>query len=171
MDKTAEQLQKELDETNAKSAENVKALQQKLSEKDLEVKKILTEIEELKQKGSQDSEADKKIEALSGTVKELTGQIGQLNTEKQKEDLAKKYPDMLPDLLLGKSPEEAEIIVNKQRAITMKSYDEKPSAHAPIYKDRNEVEEAIERVKKDPKMSTTDKMTKVRELKERINEI
>jgi len=143
MAKTDAEWQKEIDDTKAKAEENVKALQQKLTEKDKEIKSVLSEIEDMNKKGSGDSEAVKKIEDLKKTVETLTDQIETINTEKQKEDLAKKYPDILPDLLLGKSPEEVEIIVNKQREITMKNYDQKPSAHAPIYKDRNEVEEDL----------------------------
>lgn len=171
MAKTVEELEKELADSKAQAEENIKALQKKLTDKDMEVKNVMSEIETLKHKGSEDSEAVKKIEALTKTVEALTGQIGNINTEKQKEELAKKYPDILPDLLLGKSPEEVEIIANKQREITMKNYDEKPSSHAPVYKDRNEVEEAIERVKNDPKINTTEKMTQIRELKSKIDEI
>jgi hypothetical protein len=168
---TVEELKKKLADSEAKAEENIKALQTKLSEKDLAVKKAQEDIEELKRSGSQNSETDKKIEALGRTIESLNTQVATINIEKQKGDLAKKYPDILPDLLVGKSPEEAEIIVSKQREITAKSYDEKPSAHAPVFKDRNAVEEAIENVQKDPKLSIVDKMTKVRELKGKINEI
>lgn len=171
MEKTAEELQKELADSKAKAEENIKALQQKLTDKDLEIKKTQADIEDLKKKGSEDSETDKKLETLGSMVKDLTAQIGSLNTEKQKEELAKKFPDILPDLLLGKSPEEAELIAEKQRKITMQNYDQKPSAHGPVYKDRNEADEAIERIKKDPKLSTVDKLTKVREIKLKKDEI
>jgi hypothetical protein len=171
MAKTAEELQKELDTTKAQAEENIKALQKKLADRDLEVKTIQEEIEKLKTSKPEDSAADAKIEALTKQVEALTGQIGNLNTDKEKEDLAKKYPDILPELLVGRNPEEQEIIVTKQREITMRNYDQKPSAHGPVYKDRNEAEEAIERINKDPKLSIPDKMTKIREIKEKINEI
>lgn len=168
---TVEELEKELADTKAKAEENVKALQKKLSEKDLAVKEVQDKIAELEKKGSGDSEAIKQISELTEQVKSLTGQIGAINTDKQREELAKQYPDILPDLLIGKSPEEAEVIVNKQREITMRNYEQKPSSHSPVYKDRNEIDAEVERVQKDPKLSTTDKMTKVRELKLRKDEI
>lgn len=167
---TVEELQKELEAERAKGAENIKALQQKLTEKDLETKKILAEIEELKKKGSENSEAEKKIEILTKSVETLTAQIGNLNTDKRKEELSKKYPDILPDLLLGKSDEEVEIIVNKQREITMKNYDEKPSDHEPIYADRDAVDKELARVKEDNTLTTEAKLQKVRELKLRREE-
>jgi len=164
--KTAEELQKELDEATAKAEANIKALQQKLSEKDQATKSALEKIAELEKKGTGDNEAVKQIQALTDTVKSLTDQVGNINTEKQKEDLAKAYPDILPDLLLGKSAEEREIIVTKQRELITKSYDEKPSAHAPIYKDTNAIDEAISRIKEDKSLDTESKFVKIGELKQ-----
>lgn len=168
---TVEKLEKELADTKAKAEENVKALQAKLSEKDLATKKVQEQIAELEKKGPSDSEATKQISELTEQVKSLTGQIETINTDRKREELAKQYPDILPDLLIGKSPEEAEVIVNKQRKITMQNYDQKPSSHSPVYKDRNEIDAEVERVQKDPKLSTVDKMTKVRELKLKKDEI
>ena len=171
---TVEKLEKELADTKAKAEENVKALQAKLSEKDLAMKKVQEQIAELEKKGPSDSEVTKttkQISELTEQVKSLTGQIETINTDRKREELAKQYPDILPDLLIGKSPEEAEVIVNKQRKITMQNYDQKPSSHSPVYKDRNEIDAEVKRVQKDPKLSTVDKMTKVRELKLKKDEI
>lgn len=161
---TVEELEKELAEAKAKAEENVKALQKKLSEKDVELKKVTTETERLKT-SAPDSETHRQIETLTKTVTDLTGQIGELHQDKQKELLAQQYPDILPDLLIGKSAEEREIIVNKQRAITLRTYDEKPSAHAPVYRDVNAVNEAIDRVKSDRTLNTEAKLAQIRELK------
>lgn len=169
--KTVEELEKELEEERAKNAENIKALQRTISEKDLEAKKVQEEIATLKTKGTGNEVVNSQIEALTKTVEALTGQIGNLNTDKQKAELQSKYPDILPDLLIGKSAEEAEIIVNKQREITMQNYDQKPSAHAPIFKDRDSIDAEIQRVKDDKKMTTDEKFVAVRELKLKKEEI
>lgn len=168
---TVEELQKELADTKAKAEENVKALQKKLTEKDDGLKKAQSDIEELKKRGSGDSESEKKIEQLTVLIGEMKKEVGSMTAEKQKEALAKQYPDILPDLLVGRTPEEQEIIVKKQRDITLQNYDERPSAHAPVFKDRNEIDTEMERVKKDPKLSTDDKMAKIRELKLKKDEI
>lgn len=171
MEKTAKELEKELATSKAQAEENIKALQKKLTDKDLETKKILEEIAELKKKGSGDSEADKKIETMTKTVAALTEQIATLNADKRKAELQKKFPEILPELLLGKSDEEAEIIANKQKELTMKNYDLKPSAHEPIYKDRDAVDKEISRVKEDKTLSTEAKLQKLRELKLKREEI
>lgn len=171
MAKTPGEIQKELDDERTKSAENIKALQQKLTEKDQVLKKAMADIEELQKRGNQDSEADKKIEQLTIVIGELKKEMGIMSAEKQKEGLAKQYPDILPELLLGKTPEEQAIIVTKQREITKKNYDEKPSAHAPVYKSVNEIDDEIRKVQEDQSLSIPDKMTKVRELKSKKDEI
>ena len=171
MEKTAEELQKELDATKAEAEENIKALQKKLTDKDVEAKKILADIEEIKKEKSKNSEGDEKIEALTKTVEALTGQIGTLNSDKRRAELKAKFPDILPDLLIGKSDEEAELIVNKQREITMQNYDEKPSAHAPVYKNRDEADTEMERIKNDKSLKLETKMQKIREIKLKRDEI
>lgn len=167
---TAEELQKELDAERAKNAENVKALQQKLTEKDIEHKKTLERIEELEKKGSGDQEAAKQIATLTETVTQLTSQIGEINSEKKKEELRQKYPDILPELLIGKTDTEIEALVEKQRAATQTTYGARPSAHEPQFKDRSEVDAEIERVKADKTIDVDSKLVKVRELERRKSE-
>ena len=89
--KTVEELEKELEEERAKNAENIKALQRTISEKDLEAKKVQEEIATLKTKGTGNEVVNSQIEALTKTVEALTGQIGNLNTRKKtKEDITQK---------------------------------------------------------------------------------
>lgn len=167
---TVEELQKELEAERAKGAENIKALQQKLTEKDIEHKKTLERIEELEKKGSGDSESVKKIAELTETVTALTSQIGEINSEKKREELRQKYPDILPDLLIGKNDAEIEALVEKQRAATQQTYGARPSAHEPQFKDRSEVDAEIQRVKEDKSIDTDTKLVKVRELERRKSE-
>lgn len=168
--KTAEELQKELDDSKAKADENIKALQQKLTEKDKTVKEIEAQITELRKKKPEDDEATKKIDELTKTVGELTTKIGTINTDNEKQKLAEKYPDILPEMLIGKTDEEKERIVERQREIIKKNYDINPSDHAPIYKDKTEVATAIEEIKKDQSLSTEEKLVKLGEVKSRIKD-
>lgn len=165
--KTAEELQKELDAANAANAENIKALQKKLTDNDVALKKSQTEL----------AEATKSLEAAkagtTGDVAELIKQISTLtvsvqtlSNDKATADLLQKYPDVSPKLLLGKSAEEQEILVTEQRAMTKKHYGDLPSPHVPKYKDINEVDERIKAVKADKNLSAEAKMIEIRELKE-----
>ena len=159
--KTAEELQKELDDEKAKAEANIKALQQKLTEADKDKKEILKQIEEIKKTPGDND----KIKELEGTIKTLSDSIGNLSKDKELERLAKKFPEVVPELLLGKSDEECELIVNKQKAKTEQDYVLRTSSHGPIYSDANEIDQAIESTKADTKLTTEEKFAKVRELK------
>lgn len=144
---------------------NVIALQQKLTEKDRELKAAQAKLEELeKPKPGSDQNANAVAE-LQKTISELTGTIGTMTSEREKERLAKAYPDIVPDLLLGKSQEEIERLVKAQRETIDRNYQRLPSAHAPVFADRGEVEKEIEAVKVNKALSTDEKLQKIRELK------
>lgn len=161
--KTAEQLQKELEAERAKSAENIKELQRKLTDKDKATKELTSKIEELS-KSSNDDDI-KEIKALTETVEKLSGEISQITTAKRTEELRDKYPDIAPALLLGKSDEEIETLVNSQREINEQKYQSSPSDHVPSYESVNEIDEEIKRVHEDKNISTDEKFKRVRELK------
>jgi hypothetical protein len=88
-----------------------------------------------------------------------------METEKEKEALAKTYPDILPEILVGRSAEEKELIVAKQRKLTADNFASRPSDHEPIYKDRASAQEEMERIKTDKTLSTDEKLRKIREVK------
>lgn len=145
---------------------NVQALQQKLTEKDRLLKVALEQIEEIKKSKDKDTEATKsEVEKLTDTVKTLTDGIEKINSENRKKELAAKFPDILPDFLLGKTDEEAEIIAAKQREITKQNYDEKPSAHGPMFTSMADADKAIEAVKMNPSLKVEQKIQKIREIK------
>lgn len=150
---------------------NVRALQQKLTEKDKEMKSLQTKIEELEKKGSGDHESQRQIAELTATVKTLTEEIGKVTTDRKREELRQKYPDILPELLIGKSDEEVESLVKRQRETMESRYERRPSAHEPQFKDRQEVDTEIERVKGDRTIDTDAKLLKVRELERRKQEL
>lgn len=150
---------------------NVVALQQKLTERDKELKSALSKIEELEKSGSSNtSETQKAIEGMQKTIADLTGTITQMNSDRERERLARDYPDIVPDLLLGKSQDEIEKLVKAQRDTIAKNYQRLPSAHEPVFADRSEVEKEINAVKADKNLSTDEKLQKLRELKQARDE-
>lgn len=144
---------------------NVVALQQKLSEKDVELKAMQAKMAELEKAKQGDEGTNKVLSEMRDTVKALTDTISKMESDKQREVLKKAYPDIHPDLLLGKTPEEVERLVKEQRETISKNYTLLPSAHAPKYTSRAEIEKEIETLKSDPNLSTEQKMMKVRDLK------
>lgn len=163
--KTAEELQKELDIANAKAEENIKALQKKLSDADVEKQNLLAEKEALEKKGGDDSETTKQIKELTQTVETLSSQIGETKLNERKVELAKKYPDIEPEFLIGKTDEECEKLALRQREKMESAYGKRPSDHEPIYKDRDSIDAEIQRITDNKSMKTEEKMKAVRELK------
>lgn len=148
---------------------NIKALQQKLSEKDVELKKAQADLEAAK-KSSDNGGKLEEIQKLNETVATLSKQIGEIGAEREREKLATKYPDILPELLVGKTEADQERIVKAQRDLIASRNEGAPSAHAPQYKDASEIDKAMEAVKADRSITTEEKMAKLRELKLRRSE-
>lgn len=149
---------------------NVVALQQKLSERDREMKSLQDELAKLKDGSSKDSEVQKAIADMSETIKALTDTISTMESDKERARLKATYPDILPDLLLGKSKEEIESLVARQREAIAQNYEIQPSAHAPKYESRSEVEKEMERVESDKKIPIAEKFQRIRELKKQRDE-
>lgn len=167
--KTAEELTKELEEVRQQHAENIKALQQKLTDGDIASKKLKGELEEalkkLEEAGKQQP-GNEQLAPLLKQIETLTASVQTLSNEKESSVLREKYPDILPRLLLGKSPEEQEAIVKDQREIMQKHYGSAPSPHMPKYKDASEIDERIKVVKADSSMSASEKILEIENLKE-----
>lgn len=143
---------------------NVVALQQKLSEKDVLLKKAEAELAEARKGGAKD-EGSEEVKKLTAQVEALTGQIGKLTGAAERERLKGLYPDIVPELLLGKTQEEIDRLVTEQRKVMTERFGDLPSVHVPQYKDVTEVDAAMEALKADTSLSTEQKMQKLRELK------
>ncbi len=170
MPKTIEELTKELEETKKKNEENIKNLQKKLTEKDLELKKKEEELKK-KKKPEEKKGENEEIKKMNETINNLNKTISKIKAKDEKKELSQKYPDILPDLLLGKNEEEQELIVKKQRELMEKEHGEFPSAHGQIYKNENEINEAIEKVKEDKTLDTETKLVQIRQLKNEKNNL
>lgn len=149
---------------------NVVALQQKLSEKDVEMKKLEKELADLKTQGGAPSETALQIAEMNKTISTLSENLQTLQSEKERDVLVKEYPDIVPELLIGKTKDEQKRLVEAQRAKTQAQYESAPSAHTPRFTDRASVENEIESVRKNIKLSTEEKLQKIRELKNELDE-
>src|SRR5574343_264184 len=76
---------------------------------------LIKKIKNKQKKGS--SEFDLKIKEMSETIIKMTSMLENVEKRAKIENLSKKYPDILPDLLVDKTDEEIEQIVDKQRLI------------------------------------------------------
>lgn len=130
--------------------EDFKKLQQTLSAKDVDMKKLADDLKiaQESRSGSQ-TENDKKISELSESVKKLTETITVMHTQQESENLVKLYPDILPDLLIGKTKEQAESVVARQRDINKKLYGDSNRFAPPDYSSEAEIDEKVESVKAD----------------------
>lgn len=159
---TVEELKKQLEAEKQKNADNIKALQQKLTDADKNFKELEKKLAENKI----DSKDNETIINLTKTVEELTGQISNINNNAKIKELSEKYPEIAPELLLGKTDEEIERIAEKQKSINAEIYKNAPSSHDPIYSSESEIDEEINKIKEDSQIPTVEKLTKIRQLKE-----
>lgn len=133
------------------SLENIKGLQKVISEKDLEIKKLggkkdpSDPIDPKNPKGPDDAVVEKLLEKIDG----LQGQIVSLVQQNQTKEFGEKYPDILPELLVGKTPEEAEAIATRQRTINKKLYGDSARFKAPLFEKEADIDEKLEEIKND----------------------
>ena len=132
--------------------EDVKNLQKIVSEKDKALKDAEAKLAEI-EKGKNDnrSETEKLISELKDEIKGMADEVKNLNIEKRRETLAKKYPDILPELIIGKTDEEIDKIVESQRTLSKTLYGDSQYFRQPTYRDGADVDKDIEVVKKDTK--------------------
>ena len=149
---------------------NIVALQQKLSERTLELKKAQEALAEAsKAKGNTD-ETSAAITLMGETIKKLSDTITKMEDEKHREELRAKYPDIVPELLIGRNNEDIERLVEAQRKNIEKEYVRQPSAHAPKFATKAEVEQEITRLEGDKTIPVIEKFAKLRALKEERDE-
>lgn len=136
---------------DGKGDDNIKALQRKLSKKDEEMKSLQKELDE--KKSSDDSE----IATLTKTVESLTGEITKITTGKRREDLAEKYPDIHPDLLMNVDENNLEEVVENQRAISKEKFGDAQFFQQPKYNSIEDIDKKIKGIQEDKGMNGIDK--------------
>jgi len=146
--------------------EDLKNLQKVVSEKDRLLKEAEAKLAEVKKNDDDKrSEVEKTIDGFKSQIGELTAEIKKVQVEKSRAELAKTYPDILPELLLGKNDEEVKTIVEKQRTLSKKVFGDSQFFSQPTYKDVSAVDAAIEAVKNDSSLTTAKKLERIRDLK------
>ena len=147
---------------NPSPDENLKALQRKLSKRDEELKKAQSALKKIQDARDDDrSDTEKLVDGFKDQIKKLTDEVGQINSEKHRQTLAEKYPDILPELLEGKTDEQVEKIVEKQRSLAKDKYGDSQFFRQPTYKDGSEIDKEIEEVKEDEKKTGEESALKV----------
>ncbi len=143
--------------------ENIKALQRKLSEKDLALKAMEAEVSKLRTSAGPDG-VQKVVEEMQKQIAAMTEQLTQANREKRHAMLTEKYPDMVADFLIDRSDAEIEKIVEAFRAKSRELYGDSKYFAQPTYRDAAAVDAEIELIQKDVKMSGEQKAIRVLEL-------
>jgi len=141
--------------------EDIKNLQKGLSDKDVLLKQALSDIEEFKKvKVEEEAKAKKKADEkktadeierdkMREDLKTVTEALQVFNEGKRKNELAEEYPDIEADLLIGKTDEQIEKIVEKQRAKNKEIYGDSKFFIKPKYESEDDIQKEIDLVKKD----------------------
>ena len=145
--------------------EDFKNLQKTLSLKDVDLNKAQELLKKATEKNDgKKSEADKAMDKMSKTISDLSETIKSMESTQESERLAKEYPDILPELLAGKNPDEITKIVDKQREVTKKLYGDSQRFAPPDFSSEADVDKAIEDVKSDDSISPEQAGVKVLKL-------
>lgn len=148
--------------------EDYKKLQKIISQKDVDLKKTASDLKELSDKkivkNPKESKLKKLLETQGEQLKKVEKELKQINRAKESEQLKKTYPDILPELLIGKKEEQREKIVEKQRTLNKKLYGDAKHFTQPKYNDAEEIQKEIDLVKDDKTISSEGKAVKVLQL-------
>jgi len=145
--------------------EDIKNLQKIISGKDVDLTKTKKHFEKLledsKKSVNKDdkkvSDKDKKIDDLVKVVDDLKDTISKGNQVLEVAALKKKYPDIVPSTLIGKTDDEQKTIVEEQRAMNKRNYGDSKLFTQPTYTDVADVDKAIDAIKADTEMGSVKK--------------
>jgi len=145
--------------------EDFKNLQKVLSEKDIDLKKALEKVEKV-EKVNEDKKSDleKKLDEMSATISTLETTLKSMHTSNEVIKLKKQYPDILPELLAGKTDEEIEKIVDRQREVNKKLYGDSRHFAPPDYSKESDIDEAVNEIKKDKETNSVNSAVSVMNL-------
>lgn len=135
-----------------------KGFQRVITDKDNEIQKLRKEIEE---KNKLIEEGKKTPEQLAEMQKTLDAMV----KEKEIARLDAEYPDILPELLVGKTPEECEKIAEKQRSRVKKVYGDASFFSRKVWQSIDEIDAEIDRIKEDKSISSTESISRIRQLR------
>ena len=162
--------------------EDIKNLQKSLSEKDVDLKKAIADVETLKaaevkridddKKKADDKKTEEQLEMqkMREDMSKMSGTLKVFNDNERKNFLEKEYPDIMPDLLVGKTDEQIEKIVEKQRTKNKEIYGDSKFFIKPKYESEDDIDKEIEEVKKDKSLLGDQAAVKIlRLMREKLN--
>jgi len=150
--------------------EDFKKLQQIISKKDSDFVKTKSALEKLKvnskskNKNPEESELEKTVKALKESLKSVNDKLDHSNKILELEGLQKSYPDILPELLVGKNEDEQKAVVEKQRSINKRLYGDSQQFTQPSYNDIDSVDKEIDDIKVDNSVSGEKSAVKIMQL-------
>ena len=170
---TTEDFGKFIDEQKGKlfgNPEDFKNLQKLISKKDVDFRKTKEALEKLKS-NKPDNKDDKKETEFEKISKDLKTKLDDVTKKLEKIDqaseitkLQKEYPDILPELLVGKDEEQIKATVEKQRVMNKKIYGDSKHFSAPTYDDVKDVDKEIDEIKADKSLSSEKQAVKIMQL-------
>lgn len=150
--------------------EDFKNLQKIISKKDVDFRLTKEALERLKKDNKpnkddkKETELEKTIKGLNEKLDDTTKALAKINKDKEIETLEKQYPDILPELLVGKDEEAQKAMVDKQRTKNKKIYGDSKHFTAPTYDDVKDVDKEIEEIKADKTLSSERQAVKIMQL-------
>jgi hypothetical protein len=141
---------------NLEKLEDVKNLHQKLTEKDVQLKKLSAELENKKTDPASDE-----LKKVLKTVTNLNDQIVVMNRDKKIENLKKLYPDISPNLLVDLPDDKLVAVVEEQRGLAKKIYSGADIFTQENYGSVDELDQKIEEVKSNKDLSGIQKTAEV----------
>ena len=162
--------------------EDIKNLQKALSEKDVNLKKALADIEvfndantkfdadEKKKLDDKKSDSELEMQKMRDDLKTMAEALQVFNDGKRQDKLSEEYPDIESDLLIGKSDEQIEKIVEKQRAKNKEIYGYSKFFIKPKYESEDDIQKEIDEVKNDKSLRGDQGAVKILHLmREKLN--
>lgn len=162
--------------------EDIKNLQKALSERDLELKTALEKnknfddaekkkiVDDKKKADEKKSESELEMQKLREDLKTVTDSLNILNKGNRRDELAKEYPDIEPDLLIDKTDERIKEIVEKQRSKNKEIFGDSKFFIKPAYESEDDIQKEIDDVKTDKKLHGDQAAIKVlRLMREKLN--
>lgn len=155
--------------------EDFKNLQKIISKKDVDFRKTKEALEKLKdnknnKNNNQKTESEKLIEKLNEKLSSVEKKFDEMQKTNRTEELKKQYPDIVPELLIGKENDEIEKIVESQRAMTKKLYGDSKQFAGPNYNDIDDIKKEMDEVNADQSMSGDKKAVKILQLNKTLQE-
>jgi TolA-binding protein len=134
----------------------VTGFQKKISEKDQRIKELEGQV-----KSTSENSA---IETLRLQNEEMKKSLDEINRRETLAQLKTQYPDVHPDLLIDKTPEDRERLVLAQRETAKKMYGDVSFFSRRVWTSVSEIDSEIDKIQKDKSIGSLEAIKRIREL-------